>query len=530
MIKRSKRTADEHGFTMVSVMLSMMILGLFTVGAWAAANGDIKVSRGDQDRKRAYEAAEAGIQWYTYQLERNPNIWQYCASPPSGAMVGLNNKGSRTSWRTLPDSGARFAVELIPAGSTACNPAQANTSAAALTMLSSGVLRLRSTGRSNGATRQIVSTFRRSSFLDFLWYTKWETLPPGAAAYYGKTESWALTNCDTKRASRSTTCAGIQFPSGDTVAGPMHTEDDSLLVCGSPTFGRGSDRIEVRQAATQAAAYKQNGGCSGSPTTKNTLVAPSKQLGLPSDNTALKNFATYTYSGNTCLDFSGSSVTVYERQTNWSTTMKTNTACAGTPTETRALTQDTVIWIDHNGTCTESYDYYQQYNDSASCGTVAVRGDYSTNITIGAARDIIVRGNVTKTGNGMLGLVAGNYVRVYHPVTPANYSASNDCTGNATAATVNQIDAAILATRGSFITDNWDCGAPLGYLKVTGAIAQYWRGAVGQGSASAPTHGYLKNYIYDDRLKYSEPPQFLDPVDAAWHVLRQSEQSPVLTG
>ena len=263
----------------------------------------------------------------------------------------------------------------------------------------------------------------------------------------------------------------------------------------------------MRQATSQASAYKQNSGCSGTPTTKNTLVAPSKQLGLPSDNTALKNFATYTYSGNTCLNFSGASVTVYQRQTDWSTTMKNNTACAGTPTETRTLAQDTVIWIDHNGTCTESYDYYQQYNDSASCGTVAVRGDYSTNITIGAARDIIVRGNLTKTGNGMMGLVAGNYVRVYHPVTPANYDASHDCTGNATAATVNQIDAAILATRGSFITDNWDCGNPLGYLRVTGAIAQYWRGAVGQGSATAPTHGYLKNYIYDDRLKYSEPPQ-----------------------
>ena len=183
MIKRCKRAADEQGFTMVSVMLSMMILGLFTVGAWATANGDIKVSRGDQDRKRAYEAAEAGIQWYTYQLERNTNIWQYCASPPSGPMAGLNNKGSRTNWRTLPSSGAQFAIELIPAGSTACNPSQANTAAAALTMLDNGVLKVRSTGRSNGATRQIVSTFRRSSFLDFLWYTKWETLPPGAAAY-----------------------------------------------------------------------------------------------------------------------------------------------------------------------------------------------------------------------------------------------------------------------------------------------------------------------------------------------------------
>jgi len=326
---------------------------------------------------------------------------------------------------------------------------------------------------------------------------------------------------------RSTTCQAIQFPGGDTIAGPMHTEDDSLLVCGAPTFGRGADRIEVQAATSTATAYKQNSGCSGTPTTKNLLVAPSASLGIPSDNQELKNFATLTYYGNTCLDFSGNQVTVYQKQTNWATTMPNNTACSGSATETRTLGAETVIWIDPDGVCSESYDYYQTYNDSSTCGTVTVKGNYSTAITIGADRDIIVRGDLTRTGNGMLGLVAGNYVRVYHPV---NWSSATTCTSNVLATSVNRIDAAILATKGSLLTDNWACGNPLGNLTINGAIAQYWRGAVGQGSSAAPTHGYLKNYVYDDRLKYSEPPQFLDPVDASWHLLRQSEQSPVKTG
>src|SRR4051794_39457426 len=112
--------------------------------------------------------------------------------------------------------------------------------------------------------------------------------------------------------------------------------------------------------------------------------------------------------------------------------MENNTACGGTPTTRVSRPQDAGLWIDHNGTCTESYGYYQRYDDSATCGTVAVKGDYSTNVTIGAARDIIVRGDLKKTGNGMMGLVAWNYVRVYRPVLPTNYDSSHPCQGNAT--------------------------------------------------------------------------------------------------
>jgi hypothetical protein len=53
---------------------------------------------------------------------------------------------------------------------------------------------------------------------------------------------------------------------------------------------------------------------------------------------------------------------------------------------------------------------------------------------------------------------------------------------------------------------------------------------VGTGSAASPASGYLKDYQYDDRLKYREPPQFLDPVTSSWNLLRESEQAPVLTG
>ena len=38
MLKSLKRAREDSGFTLVTVMVSMMILGMFVVTAWAAVN------------------------------------------------------------------------------------------------------------------------------------------------------------------------------------------------------------------------------------------------------------------------------------------------------------------------------------------------------------------------------------------------------------------------------------------------------------------------------------------------------------
>ena len=45
-------------------------------------------------------------------------------------------------------------------------------------------------------------------------------------------------------------------------------------------------------------------------------------------------------------------------------------------------------------------------------------------------------------------------------------------------------------------------------------------------TAKIGNSGYTKDYWYDDRLKYRNPPLFLDPVNAAWGILRETEQLP----
>jgi hypothetical protein len=504
--------ADERGFTMVTIMLSMFVVGLFAIGAWSAAVGDIPIARGDQDRKRAYEAAVGGAEWYSFQLAKDPNYWTNCtnvATLPGGALAPVNQVGSKSRKMTLPASDESFAIELLPAtGKAACDTANPSTS-----MLQDGTLRIRSTGTARDGTRQIVTTYKRRSFIDFIYFTDRETLAPVAYAAYpaytanGYDEAWATANCNQVRSVRSNVCIGITFGATDHIDGPMHTNDDSVLVCGAPTFGRDtSDLIEV---SGPPPGYVQ--GCSGTPNFQGTKVIPAPSLTLPPSNSSLKAIADYKYTGTKCLNFkSNGTFEVYS----------TYNCAAGTLVTTVTPPASAVVYVDNSGACAGGYQYQQRYTNPATCGDVGIKGDYATNVTVGAANDIIIMGNLNGQGTSMLGLIADDFVRVYHPARDN----TNKCIGNQAGSLVAaRIDAAILAIKQSFIVDNWDCGNSMGNLTVNGAIAQKWRGPVGTSGGN----GYVKDYNYDDRLRYRSPPQFLDPVQSAWRTVRRGEQSPV---
>ena len=87
------------------------------------------------------------------------------------------------------------------------------------------------------------------------------------------------------------------------------------------------------------------------------------------------------------------------------------------------------------------------------------------------------------------------------------------------------IHAAILTVKHSFRVQTYERGAPLGTLSVFGTIGQLYRGAVGTFSGSSPSTGYSKDYTYDQKLRYTSPPHFLDPVASAWGVQLQLESA-----
>ena len=159
-----------------------------------------------------------------------------------------------------------------------------------------------------------------------------------------------------------------------------------------------------------------------------------------------------------------------------------------------------------------------------------LKGTLKGRLTIAADDNIELIGNVAYQGgtggSDLLGMVANNYVEIYHPVDLVNStsqpSTASICDGayreypnnsdnwycnlrlpGATTALDNPtISGAILSVAHSFRVQNYAYGVddPLGAITVNGAIAQKYRGIVGLIRGSS---GYTKNYGYDQRLKYS---------------------------
>jgi len=493
-----KRLKNQSGFTTVTLMGVLMVGGLLVMASFAAVDPDISQSRDDRDTKQAYAAAESGLQWYMNGLGRDNVYYLKCDNPPAPSateVAPVNQKytSGAFKWRNVPNEASKYGIELLPApGYTSCSTTDQYS-----VIDSEGNLQLRITGRSRDETRTIIATLRRQNFLDYIYFTHFETLDPAAYADPVTAEA----NCAKYRSLRTSYCVEIQFAANDDVLGPFHT-NDNIMVCGSPEFGQNSrDRIEINGSTPWV-----SGGCGANPTIVGTLVHPAGELGMPPSNQELRNVAqsAYRFIGKTKINLTGTTMTV------------TNANLSGGQ-QTMNLPSNGVIYVD-NASCTSSYDRTPDYNESSTCGNVYVHGSYGGNLTIGAANDIIVDGNLTRASSELLlGLVANNFVRVYHPC-----SFGSNGPGSISDIT---IQAAILALSHSFIVDNWGCGASLGRLNVEGAIAQYYRGPVGTTGGT----GYLKNYTYNRRLKYREPPYFLDPQQASWRVVRQSEMVPPCT-
>ena len=518
------KAALQDGFTMINVMFAMMALGSIGVSAWALTTGDISIARADQDQKRAYEAAQAGLQWYSYELDRDSAYWTKCdtAEISTGVPGPVNIEGANPrKWRALP-SGAKYTLEIMKKRDTSGNPTTAcSTSDAVGTALQDNTLRIRSTGKANGQTRSIIGTFKRRSFMDFVYFTNSEAQDPIVG---GGTDA----RCSAQRSTPRTGCTEITFVGPDVVKGPLHTNDSSVLTSGGTIqFGR-DGRTDAFEVNGPSPGYVG----SGSPVFKGPRKYFAGQMDPPPGNGALKALATgWLYSGDTCLVFNANkTVDVYSSQ-NWTATGRVT--CSGSMVN-RPLTGSNappngVIYVQTDPLVVPSncgYDQYQRYSNDKACGDVAVSGTYSTNITVASENDIVINGNLQQNSgsDSMLGLVATGFVRVYHPISGIS---SSSCGGtNATPGgftRVSRIDAAILSLTHSFMVDNYMCAGAEGTLTVNGAIAQSYRGVVGTGNG---TTGYIKDYNYDDRLKVREPPNFLDPVKTSWRVVRSTEQKP----
>jgi hypothetical protein len=554
----------ERGFSMFIVIMAMAVTSMFVAAAFAAANGDLPQSGGAKDRKETYAAAEAGLAYYLNHLQQDPDYWTLCDKAPDPnatekSPINLQWDGAGADprvWRAIPGASAQYTIELLdtknfPAGCV-------RTDQRSIIDEASGTFKIRFTGRPSAASklrRSIVATFRRDSFLNFVYYTQYESQDPSSIVDSTQRNAAILKCADKIRSARiAAGCSSdlaISFPGADRVNGPLHTQDESVYVCGATHFGRDtkmdgtpmdpqSDRVEVRGPLPGHTDNPDASNCDDNAvinTLTDQFTPNAPDIQMPLSNQKLADVAALggkVYKGKTIVRLNDTTMDV------------TNYNAAGTATTTTGVAwpSNGVFYVDNDpaGTCQGEFAIQANYDEESACGNVYVSGTYSKSLTIAARGDIIVRPTLgAKLANystdaditavdgsdATMGLIADGYVRVGHRVSRQS---DGDCIGNLSSSaepTVNNvtIEAAMLSVKHSFVADNWDCGK-LGTLSVLGAITQKYRGVVGKFSGSTVTVGFTKNYWYDDRLKYRSPPYFLAPVDSAWDVVRSHEQVP----
>jgi hypothetical protein len=561
--RRIDAVRGDHGMALISVLGIGTMLTLIMFAATGFALNQVKQVRGDQDWNGALAAAQAGVDEYISRLNSDGTYWRY-GNPSSPYSAG--------STMTLPtgaSANAAFTGWVGTPGTTTRSWFRYDVNNALFT--SQGILKLRSSGKVGDEIRTVDVQIRRRGFIDYLYFTDYDTKDPAAyETVVGDdyTPTQAQTNCAKHWYEGridaingvSTGCTTIRFiGSGgvnDVIQGPLHS-NDAFYTCGSPSF---QGATSTSWNPSSGARYKRDTSCSGNPVF--AIAGDPKYaspLTMPPSNNSIRKEVDPVYSNPVgCLYVGPTKIVLNAAGTMNVTspwTQNGGPAWCGVGNNL-PLPANGVIYVESVPAVRDAYTRvspttacinsgagnplgYPQTNDMTTygcrAGDVFLEGSLKGQLTIAAENNIIATWHIDyaggSAGTDLLGLVANNYIEVYHPVRCTSTS-GGQCTagtnlvptGKASVFTNARINAAILSVNHSFRVQNYRWGNTLGTLNVTGAIAQRYRGIVGSGSS-----GFAKNYVYDARLRYASPPKFLDPIQSAYQPSLWSEPRPAYT-
>jgi Tfp pilus assembly protein PilX len=561
----------DDGVTMIVILGVMTVTSLLVIAAFTSANGEVHLTATDTSQKKAYYAAEAGVEDYEYHLTQDGDYLDYCTEPEP-ANPALNQYYNSTETTPLQPSELKkakvpaigkesseeeYSIQLVPAESDKlahdkkCDPNHVVETMVEESGSATGTFRIRSTGFSGNSRAVIVATFRNANFVSYVWYTVYEVGDPVVDGEPPSGEPNYWTECahfyPEREALPKKQCKPLNnfFGTGESVKGPMHVEDH-VGVCGEPSFGRDpEDRVEFGNGKQKEAAVGySNEGCSAAANPKfvGTEISPGavQTLPPPPGDEELEHIVESPY------HFHGKTEIILE---NTKLTIRKFSKSGVTEEKGIEYPENGVIYVSNSeeGTC-RTYSPFgpvPSYAEDTYCGNAYVRGKYEDSLTIAAQNDVIINGSITTptspentalavpTTNALLGLIANNFVRIYHPLSGSRGSKLNECGSSSNLTTGKEgekdlnnplIYAAMLALKHAVIADNFDCGAPeLGHLNVYGTLAGLFsNGLTGLIDGSTLVHGYSYNAEYDNRLQVSEPPHFLNPIQAAWYIQRQT--------
>jgi hypothetical protein len=308
--------------------------------------------------------------------------------------------------------------------------------------------------------RKIRAVIKKRSFAHYIYFTDHETVE-------GSGEK-------------------IWFITGDIIRGPLHS-NDYIHIWGDPEFQKKvttSRNLDIYPGSN--------------PIFKEGYEEEVPVLEMPPTNIELKTWAQaggYYYYGKTTITLKNSGYLLIENNNSQSTG----------PTGLVSLPANGVIYVDgQNGA-----------KSNQNNGDVYIEGTLSGRLTIASKNNIYITGDLLYKDEtaDMLGLVAENYVYILHykgykDVAPYNI----------------EINAAIFAVNHSFSYEKYYYGPPKGTITLKGALVQKYRGAVGTFYRSGKKRsGYSKDYYYDERMLYTEPPHFIEPLNSGFEIIKWEE-------
>jgi hypothetical protein len=399
------RLAREDGFTMLFALLALFVGALLVAAAFTAANGDVKLTRRATVQTKAYYAALAGVDRYQYQLTSSPEYWTKCPSLGSEA-TPLKVTGTTDENYTVKTLGSTG--HTCESGKQATILETGGTAKGTFRILSTGTVK----EGTNTVTRKIVATFSHPGFTKYVYESNYEVEDPVNFGLEPKV-------CEFYYAYRSThgltgTCPVIQFAPTDEVNGPMHT-NDAAAICtkngSAPKFGREGRNDEIAMNGGHYAA----GGCTDEPNIVGKYTTTAASILPPETDAELLEAAGTKFDGRTELEL---------RPGTPNTMVVKNKGV----TKTVAFPSNGVLYVENSKSEACAITNYTPFGtdtvDDGGCGNVYVHGEYTESLTIASADDVIINGNLTTTsessgeptGAATLGLIAENFVRVYHPV------------------------------------------------------------------------------------------------------------------
>ncbi|MEP6843733.1 MAG: hypothetical protein ABJA11_09430, partial [Pseudolysinimonas sp.] len=573
------RRNDDSGYVLAVVIgLGLIMLLLVATTLSVTTSGETK-SYKDSSWNAALAAAYAGIEDYKSRIANDSGYARY-GNPndpytgtasgltlPTGAAANIAFTYGAGQWATVPGSGgnAQFRYEID-------NSKFAST----------GVMRIRSTGKVGTSTRSVIGDLKQNGFSSYVYFTDFEVQDPLL--------SGAPASCANYYNIRPGSCQSIQFAPTDVLHGRVHS-NDSLLVCGATFEGA------VTSATNPTSQI--GGSCSNAvykdPSNKNgPKLVPATPF--PATNGALRDEVynnighpdpACLYTGPTSVTFTSDGyMTVFSPWTKFTSIAQvpslltsSNPPKCGTPGTSSgqlgSLAGARIPVLDANlmfvqtvppGTSDPNYSASSPLNFVCTKGTVDgrsnegwkfsslaypmagesppltststapaygcrngdafVSGTLNGHTTIASENYVYVVGDLRYSDNrqDLLGLVGQNSVWIWDPMKIAAGGGS----GVALIPANRTIYGALLSVQHSIQVQNYQLGGDRGTLTVVGSIAQKFRGTVGQGTGSGK-NGFSKDYGFDSRLTYLSPPKFLQPTAATYNITQLAGVPPAFS-